>query len=69
MRRVSFPGLLGWGLWPEGLRPGQAEEFPPAVRFISAANYMFMHFVVRVQQEHLTGGSPAVGCDGVTTVG
>lgn len=32
------------------------EKLPPAAHLISAANYVFTHFIIRVQKEQPTGG-------------
>lgn len=44
--------VLALGTGPGCLRG----KLPPAAHLISAANYVFTHFIIRVQKEQLTGG-------------
>lgn len=44
--------VLARGTGPGCLRG----DLPPAAHRISAANYVFTHFIIRVQKQQLTGG-------------
>lgn len=58
--RRSLSGRAGCGVGSvraPGTGPGCLQgKLPPAVHLVSAANYVFMHFIIRVQKEQLTGG-------------